>query len=287
LLLNDADNRAGNWPVQDGPAGLFANGDPFIRDRRARRPPKPRLSFFITKQFLTAMAAGPLGFPAQSLLPWYASGSLAPEDIRRVEKALAEEPELLRRYYVALQERSAVVDLNENLGVPSPRASEKLFARLESAAAKTPKRRNFVFGNWLAERFSTWQPRSLAFAGMAASLVALIEAALLATTFFTPPQTGATDEPASDSRPVSRSISKEAAEQDGAYLLIAFAPDATAAQILRFLDAHKVSIIDGPVEGGIFRIRVSDKALTTKDLGAIVASMRNESTIVRFVAPPT
>jgi anti-sigma factor RsiW len=223
----------------------------------------------------------------ESLLPWYASGTLAPEDIRRVEKALAEAPELLRRYYVASQERSAVVDLNENLGAPSPRAIEKLFARLESAAAKTPKRRNFVFGNWLAERFSAWQPRSLAFAGMAASLVALIEAGLLATTFFTPPQTGATDETASVSRPASRSISKEAAEQGGAYLLIAFAPDATAAQILRFLEAHNASIIDGPVEGGIFRVRVSDKALTTKDLGAIVASMRNESTIVRFVAPTT
>jgi hypothetical protein len=227
----------------------------------------------------------------ESLLPWYASGKLAPEDIRRVEKALAEVPELLRRYYVALQERSAVVDLNENLGAPSPRAIEKLFAQVESAAAEAPKRRNFAFGNWLAERFSAWQPRSLAFAGMAASLVAIIEAGLLATTFFTAPQTGATYETASVSRPVSkpvsRSISREAAEQDGAFLLIAFAPDATAAQILRCLEAHKASIIDGPVAGGIFRIRVSDKALTTKDLGAIVASMRNESTIVRFVAPTT
>jgi RNA polymerase sigma-70 factor, ECF subfamily len=64
--LNDADNLAGNRRIQGEPASLFANGDPFFRDRRARRPPKPRLSFFITKQFLTAMAAGPLGFPAQS-----------------------------------------------------------------------------------------------------------------------------------------------------------------------------------------------------------------------------
>jgi hypothetical protein len=66
---------------------------------------------------------------------------------------------------------------------------------------------------------------------------------------------------------------------------MAFVPDATAAQIQRFLEARKASIIEGPIAGGIFRVQVCDKALTTKDLDAIVTSMRNESTIVRFVAP--
>jgi hypothetical protein len=112
---------------------------------------------------------------------------------------------------------------------------------------------------------------------MAAALIALIEAGLLAITFFGAAQKGSTYQTAS--------VSRKTAEQDGAFLLIAFAPEATAAQILRFLDAHKASIVDGPAAGGIFRIQVRDKALTAKDLGAIAASMRNESTIVRFVAP--
>lgn len=211
----------------------------------------------------------------ESLLPWFASGTLAPEDSSRVKRAFAEVPELRRRYDLILEERSAAVAVNESLGAPSPRAFEKLFARLESAEA--PKNRNFDVGSWLAPRFSAWQARSLAFAGLAAALVAMIEAGLLATTFFGAAQKGTTYQTAS--------VSKTTAEQDGAFLLIAFAPDATAAQILRFLDAHKASIIDGPVAGGIFRIRVSDKALPTNDLGAIVASMRNESSIVRFVAP--
>lgn len=213
----------------------------------------------------------------ESLLPWYASGKLATEEILHVERALAEVPELRRRYDLILEERSAAVAVNESLGAPSPQAIEKLFARLESAAAGAPKSRNFDVGNWLAARFSAWRPRSLAWAGMAAALVAMIEAGLLAITFFGAAQKGTMYQTAS--------VSKKTAEQDGAFLLIAFAPDATAAQILRFLEAHKASIIDGPVAGGIFRIRVSDKALTMNNLGAIVASMRNESTIVRFVAP--
>jgi hypothetical protein len=213
----------------------------------------------------------------ESLLPWYASGTLASEDIPRVERALAEAPELRRRYDLILEERSAVVAVNESLGAPSPRAIEKLFARLESAVAGAPESRNFDVGSWLAARFSGWQPRSLVFAGMAAALVAMIEAGLLATIFFGAAQKGTTYQTAS--------VSKTTAGQDGAFLLIAFLPDATAARILRFLEAHNASIIDGPAVGGIFRIRVSDRALTAKNLGAIVASMRAESTIVRFVAP--
>ena len=105
----------------------------------------------------------------------------------------------------------------------------------------------------------------------------MIEAGLLATTFFG----------AAQNSPVyqTASVSKTTAGQDGAFILIAFAPDAKAAQIVRFLEAHKASIIDGPAAGGIFRIMESDKPLTAKDLGAIVASMRDESAIVRFAAP--
>ena len=112
---------------------------------------------------------------------------------------------------------------------------------------------------------------------MAAAFVAIIEAGLLATMYFGAGKNGAMYQTAS--------ASKTATGQVGTFVLIAFVPDATAAQILRFLEAHKASIIEGPIAGGIFRIKVCDKALTTNDLDAIVASMRNESTVVRFVAP--
>lgn len=213
----------------------------------------------------------------ESLLPWYASGKLAPDDIRRVEQALAQMPELRRRYDLILEERSAAVVVNESLGAPSPRVMERLFARFESEATEPPKSRNFDVRTWLAERLSAWQPRSLAFAGMAAGLIAMVEAGLLATVYFGPAQKGATYETAS--------ATKKVTGQDGAFVLISFVPDVTAARILNFLEAHKASIVEGPIAGGIFRVRVCDKALTTEGLGAIVTSMRNENTIVRFVAP--
>ncbi|HUZ91338.1 MAG TPA: hypothetical protein VMU78_05480 [Methylocella sp.] len=212
----------------------------------------------------------------ESLLPWYASGKLAPEDIFRVERALAQMPELRRRYDLILEEREAAVAMNESLGAPSPQALEKLLARIDGMAA-APKSKSFDVGRWLAERFSNWQPRSLAFAGTAVAFLAMIEAGLLATLYFGSAKDGATYQTASASKPATGQV--------GTFVLIAFVPDATAAQILHFLDAHKASIVEGPIAGGIFRVQVCKKALTTKDRDAIVASMRNESTIVRFVAP--
>ena len=107
----------------------------------------------------------------EGLLPWYASGKLTPEDVLHVERALARMPELRRRYDLILEERAASVNMHESLGTPSPRALERLFAQIESAAAEAPKSRRVDVGRWLAERFSNWQPSSLALAGMAVAFL--------------------------------------------------------------------------------------------------------------------
>jgi hypothetical protein len=214
----------------------------------------------------------------ESLLPWYVNGRLPSEDVVRVEQGLAQIPELHRCHQVVLDERSAAIAVNESLGEPSPQIFEKLFARLDSGPVRASKSRGFNIGDWLAAWFSARQPRSLALAALAASLIAIIEAGLLALTIFGAGQKGTTYWTAS--------VEKKTAEQNGAFLLVAFVPGATAAQILHFLDAHNLSIVDGPTSG-FFRIRVSGKALTANEMGALAASLRKESSIVRFVAPTT
>jgi len=77
----------------------------------------------------------------EALLPWHAAGTLSRRDADRVEQALAEDPELARRYDLVRQELAETVHLNETLGTPSPRASEKLFAAIEAEEARAPRRR--------------------------------------------------------------------------------------------------------------------------------------------------
>jgi hypothetical protein len=55
-------------------------------------------------------------------------------DADRVEQALAGDRGLARRYELVHQELAETIHLNEMLGVPSARATEKLFAAIDDDA---------------------------------------------------------------------------------------------------------------------------------------------------------
>jgi len=79
----------------------------------------------------------------ESLLPWHAAGTLDRCDAERVERALAEDGELARRYECVREELAETIRLNEMLGAPSARAAEKLFAAIdaeEPRATRMPSR---------------------------------------------------------------------------------------------------------------------------------------------------
>jgi hypothetical protein len=81
----------------------------------------------------------------ESLLPWHAAGTLDRCDAECVERALAEDSELARRYELVREELAETVRVNEMLGAPSARAMEKLFAAIdaeEMSAARTPIQRS-------------------------------------------------------------------------------------------------------------------------------------------------
>jgi hypothetical protein len=68
----------------------------------------------------------------ESLLPWHAAGTLDRSDAERVERALAEDGELARRYELVREELAETIRLNESLGAPSARAMEELFAAIDA-----------------------------------------------------------------------------------------------------------------------------------------------------------
>jgi anti-sigma-K factor RskA len=67
----------------------------------------------------------------EALLPWYAAGTLSRREADLVERVLAGDNELARRYDVVRQELAETIHLNETLGAPSTRAMEKLFAAID------------------------------------------------------------------------------------------------------------------------------------------------------------
>jgi anti-sigma-K factor RskA len=80
----------------------------------------------------------------EALLPWYAAGTLSRREADLVERVLAGDSELARRYDVVRQELAETIQLNETLGAPSARAMEKLFAAIgaeEAGASRRQRRR--------------------------------------------------------------------------------------------------------------------------------------------------
>src|SRR5689334_17398224 len=73
------------------------------------------------------------------LLPWHATGTLGGRDSRRVEEALARDPDLARQFAVVREEYAQTIRLNESLGAPSARAMQKLFAAID--AEPSPEQR--------------------------------------------------------------------------------------------------------------------------------------------------
>ena len=211
----------------------------------------------------------------ESLLPWHAVGTLSRRDSERVEQALAQDAELARRFELVREEMAETIHLNETLGVPSARAAQRLFAAIDAEPQTAHRPARFDVGGWLAGLVGQFSPRTLAWSAAAAALAIVLQAGLLADFFLN--ERGASYQTASYGEP--------AASGQGSFALVRFNPTASAADITRFFDAHKASVVEGPRVGGLYRIRVSAAALPKDELAQLIARMAENRNVVAFIVP--
>jgi hypothetical protein len=215
----------------------------------------------------------------ESLLPWHAAGTLGRRDAQKVERALAADQDLARNYAAVREELVETIRLNETLGAPSARAMQRLMADIEADAATARRSRSsFDLSVWLAEKLSTFSPRMLAWSAAAATLAIVLQAGLLAGIFM--------NERASQQGGFqTASFSTEAPKAEGTYALVSFAPQVSATEITKFLEAHKFSMAEGPRAGGLYKVRLSVTGLPKEELSRIVKRLQDDTSVVRFVAP--
>jgi len=183
------------------------------------------------------------------LLPWHATGRIDPAAGARIEAALARDPELARRLDLVRAERDGTVAVNEALGAPSPKARDTLFARIDAdLAVRERGPRGWI--RRIGEALASLSPPMLAGSALAACALLLLQAGLLTGTWLG--GSTATYETAS--------LGEGGPSAGGSYLLVAFAPTATAAQITEALVETGLSVVDGPRAGGIYRLRLPDGA---------------------------
>ena len=215
----------------------------------------------------------------ETLLPWHAAGTLNARDARRVEEALARDPELARQYAVIREEYAATIDLNESLGAPSSRAMQKLFAAIDAEPARQPPSSLSLSGR-IANFFAGLSPRALAWTASAGALALLLQAgligALLVKTQPAPFQTASlsTDEP------TTRALGPQAPPR----ALVRFAPDARVADITALLDSYQASIVD--TRGGLFRLQFGNKAMPKDEIAGLMSRLQGEKIVSLAVAAP-
>jgi hypothetical protein len=210
------------------------------------------------------------------LLPWHAAGTLSPRDKQRVEAALASDPELARRYELVREEFGETIHLNETLGAPSARAMEALFAKIDAEPARAPAA-SMNIGARVRGFFAALSPRTLAWSASAAVLAILLQAGLIAGILFKEQAAPTQGSYQIASMPLANKI-------EGSYALIRFQPQASAADISKFLETNKLTIADGPTPGGLYRVRIAAGKVSSTELASIVKNLQDNS-VVGFIAP--
>jgi len=208
----------------------------------------------------------------EALLPWHATGTLSRRDSMRVEQALANDRDLARHYDCVREELNETIHLNESLGAPSARAMERLFAAIE-AEAPAPRKSTFDIAGRISEFLGSFSPRTLAWSAAAAAVAIVVQAAVLTGVVIK-------DEGGQNYVVASHSVG------DGRTALVRFAPQASVADITKFLDAHKAALVAGPdmQRGGLYTIRLAASGQPKAEMIKTVQRMQAESKVVEFIA---
>jgi len=205
----------------------------------------------------------------EALLPWYAAGTLDARDAKRVDDAVARRPELGASLAMVREDRDETVALNERLGAPSAAAWARVLA---TATAEPRKASLFARLASLAGLGARGNPTRLAWAGAAAAVVILLQAAAIVALL--PVTRGPGYQPASAAT----------SKVEGAEVIVVFAPDARLDEVGAWLKQHDASMIEGPRAGGMYRVRVGDKVPTADEMTALLAEL-GKAPIVRIVLP--
>ncbi|MDA7947866.1 MAG: hypothetical protein MPJ78_10360 [Hyphomicrobiaceae bacterium] len=214
----------------------------------------------------------------EALLPWYEQGRLDARDAKRVEEYLAAHPEMEHQISLIAEERGETVLLNEARGAPGAGALDRLMEGIEADEAANPSLASVkpALKGWMSKLFGTPVPAGLQWASAAAAVVIVAQGVALGVLTTSEVSQGPAYETASS--PAQKATA-------GTYAVVQFAQDATAAQINGLLTEMGLSIVDGPKPGGMYRVRLSGKALENSKRDTILKQLLSHEGLVELAVP--
>src|ERR1700752_300287 len=225
---------------------------------------------------MMAMSKKMLDEPSEveMLLPWHAAGTLNARDARRVEEAIARDPNLARQYAVIREEYAETIHLNESLGAPSARAMQKLFAAIDGEPVRKPSLTSRI-STGIAQFFASLSPRTVAWSAGAAALALLLQPGVIGAVLMQ----GQTYQTASLSvNERSATMTRElGAAGTPPRALVRFAPDAKMADINALPDNYQATVVGGA--NGLFRLQFGGKPMNKDEVAGLMSKLRGEKIV--------
>lgn len=219
----------------------------------------------------------------EMLLPFHAAGTLNARDTRRVDEALASDPELARQYAVIGEEYAETIHLNESLGAPSARAMQKLFAAIDGEPVRKPSLSTNLAAR-VAEFFTRLSPRTLAWSASLGAVALLLQAGVIGAVLMKN-QTASFQTASLSVKDVSAPITRDLGAAVPPRALVRFAPEARIADITALLDNYQALIVDG-AKGGMFRLQFGNRALGKDEVAGLMSKLQAEKIVSLAVPTP-
>jgi len=207
------------------------------------------------------------------LLPWHAAGTLNTRDARRVEEALAREPELARQYAVIREEYTETIALNESLGAPSVRAMQKLFAAID-AEPQVTVRPSLPLSARVSAFVAGLSPRTLAWSASLGAIALVFQAGVIGAVLLKNQSVAYQTASLSMNEPITR-----------ARALVRFVPEARISDITVLLHAYQATIVGG-AKGGMFELQFGNKTMTKEEVADLMGRLQREKIVGLAVAAP-
>jgi anti-sigma-K factor RskA len=211
----------------------------------------------------------------EMLLPWHAAGTLNARDARRVEEALARDPELAKQYAVIREEYAETIHLNESLGAPSVRAMQKLFAAIDEEPVRKPSLTSRI-STGVSQFFASLSPRTLAWSAGAAAFALLLQAGVIGAVLLGG-QTYQTASLSVNERPAAKMTRELSASGTPPRALVRFAADAKMADINALLDNYQATVVGGA--NGLFRLQFGSKSMSKDEVAGLMSKLRGEKIV--------
>jgi anti-sigma factor RsiW len=213
----------------------------------------------------------------EALLPWYVSGKISAADKNKVDAYLVKHPEVRAHMALARDEADNVFAANSE--IEAPRAA---LEKLRASVAASPSARLHSVKASLIDKLGLFlsglAPRQLAYAGLSAALAIAVLGGSLGSLLSGGQGAG-----------YQTAAGPGASALKGTFALVAFQTAAPAGTLSAFLAENKLTIVEGPKAGGVFRVRLSEQVLSKDATDAALAKLKARADLVSFAssAPET